>query len=370
MKYNNLFEQITLGKLDLANRIVMAPMTRSRSTEPGNIPNQIMAEYYEQRSSVGLIISEATQVSLQGQGYARTPGIFTDAQVEGWKLVTDKIHAQGGKAFLQLWHVGRVGSSIVNGLQPVAPSACIAKDTQVYTFDGASNGDATFIPVEMPREMQQDDIAKVIEAFVQGALNAIKAGVDGVEIHAANGYLIDQFLRSNANKRTDNYGGSIENRVRLLEEITEAVSHEIGKDKVGVRLSPFIKFKDMDDPEILDTMMAAAKMLNKIDVVYLHLCEADWDDAPEIPEYFRKELRSAYKGTIIATGNKTPKEGANLINAGLVDLIGFGRKILANPDYPERIKQDAALNEIVNTHTLFGGGGTAGYTDYPFLDSK
>jgi len=326
-----------------------------------------MAEYYGQRSSVGLIITEATQISLQGKGYAKTPGIYTGAQIEGWKLSANEIHKNGGKAFLQLWHVGRVSSSAINGLQPIGPSASIANDTKVYTFDGAPNGDATFIPVEKPRAATQKDINQVIKKFVQGAINAIDAGFDGVEIHGANGYLIDQFLRSNSNTRTDKYGGSKENRIRLLREITEAVISAIGKDKVGVRLSPFIMFKDMDDPEILETVMLAAKVLEELGVIYLHLCEADWDDAPKIPEHFRKELRSTYNGSIIATGNKTPEEGEELLEAGLADMIGFGRKILANPDYPERIKQEAQLNEIVDTHSLFGGGDAYGYTDYPFL---
>lgn len=367
MKYSKLFAKYSLGQNQLANRIVMAPMTRSRSSQPGDVPNKLMAEYYGQRSSVGLIITEATQISLQGKGYAKTPGIYTGAQIEGWKLSANEIHKNGGKAFLQLWHVGRVSSSVINGLQPIGPSASIANDTKVYTFDGAPNGDATFIPVEKPRAATQKDINLVIKEFVQGAINAIDAGFDGVEIHGANGYLIDQFLRSNSNTRTDKYGGSKENRIRLLREVTEAVISAIGKDKVGVRLSPFIMFKDMDDPEILETVMLAAKVLEELGVIYLHLCEADWDDAPQIPERFRKELRSTYSGSIIATGNKTPEEGEELLETGLADMIGFGRKILANPDYPERIKQEAQLNEIVDTHSLFGGGDAYGYTDYPFL---
>ncbi|NDV18475.1 alkene reductase [Pseudodesulfovibrio sp. JC047] len=366
MPYTHLFEKTTLGPIELDNRIVMAPMTRSRSSQPGDVPNALMATYYAQRASAGLIITEATQVSLQGKGYAKTPGIFSGAQIDGWTLTTDAIHAQGSSAFLQLWHVGRISASAINGYQPLGPSACIAKDTTVYTFDGSTNGDAVFIPVEEPREMTQDDIDQVVQEFALGAENAIQAGFDGVEIHGANGYLIDQFLRSNANKRTDAYGGSKENRIRLLREITEAVIEKVGRDKVGVRLSPFIKFKDMDDPEILDTIMAAAAMLDELGVVYLHLCEADWDDAPKIPDEFRTQLRAVYSGHIIATGNKTPDEGESLLEKGLVDMIGFGRKILANPDYPERIKQNAPLNEIVDTHTLFGGGDAYGYTDYPF----
>jgi len=364
----NLFTPYIMNGIKLENRFVMAPMTRSRSSQPGDIPNVLMVEYYGQRASAGLIISEATQVSLQGKGYAKTPGIYTQEQIEGWKLVTDEVHKKGSKIFLQLWHVGRVSSSKVNGLQPIAPSQCTAKDTQVYIFDGAPNGDATFVPVEEPREMTKEDIKQVIEEHRIAAKNAMEAGFDGVEIHGANGYLIDQFLRSNSNVRTDEYGGSQENRVRLLTEITQAVTNEIGAEKTGVRLSPFISFKDMNDPEILDTIMLASQKLEEIGVTYIHLCEADWDDAPEIPLNFRKELRKTFSKTIIATGNKTPKEANELLGNDLVDLVGFGRKFLTNPDYPQRVKLNAKMNKISDNHTLFGGGTARGYTDYPFLD--
>ena len=365
MKYDRLFSTYRLKGETLKNRFVMAPMTRSRSSQPGDIPNALMAKYYGQRTSAGLIITEATQISLQGKGYANTPGIYTQQQVDGWKLVTNEVHELGGKIFLQLWHVGRVSSSEVNGLQPIAPSPIAAKETNVYLFDGAPNGDATFVPVEEPREMDYEDIEQVIREFVKGAKNAIEAGFDGVEIHGANGYLIDQFLRSNTNKRTDEYGCCKENRVRLLVEITQLVSEAIGKEKVGIRLSPFIKFKDMDDPEILDTIMLAAEKLNTLDIAYLHLCEADWDDAPEIPLLFRKTLRSKFENAIIATGNKTPDEAELLLKENLVDLIGFGRNFLTNPDYPHRVELNAPLNEISDPHTLFGGGDKRGYTDYP-----
>lgn len=361
---NHIFSNYNLAENQLKNRFVMAPMTRSRSSQPGNIPNELMAEYYAQRAGAGLIITEATQISLQGQGYAKTPGIYSKEQIEGWKLVTNAVHQNGGKIFLQLWHVGRVSSSKVNGLQPIAPSAILAKDTSVYIFNGAPNGDATFVPVETPKEMSKNDIESAIEEFVQGAKNAIEAGFDGVEIHGANGYLIDQFLRSNSNKRTDDYGGSKENRIRFLLEITKAVANAIGKEKTGVRLSPFIKFKDMDDPEILETIMLASQELDKLDVAYLHLCEADWDDAPVIPEDFRILLRANFKNTIIATGNKTPEEGENLLQKNWVDLIGFGRKFISNPNYPEKVKNNLSLAEITDTHTLFGGGDARGYTDY------
>lgn len=364
MKYKHLFSKYNLNGLELKNRFLMAPMTRSRATEIGNIPNELMAKYYSQRANAGIIITEATQISLQGMGYARTPGIYTPQQIEGWKLTTDAVHKAGSKIFLQLWHVGRVSSSKVNGLQPIAPSSIIAKDTKVYVFDGAPNGDATFIPVDQPREMTAKDIEKVTNEFVEGAVNAINAGFDGVEIHGANGYLIDQFLRSNSNKRNDIYGGSKENRIRFLIEITKEVVKAIGKEKVGVRLSPFISFKDMVDDEILETIMLASKELNKIGVNYLHLCEADWDDAPQIPDDFRIKLRENFKNTIIATGNKTPENAEILLEKKLVDLVGFGRKFLANPDYPERVKLNSEMNAITDTHTIFGGGDEKGYTDY------
>lgn len=356
-----------MAGLTLKNRFLLAPMTRSRSSE-GGVPNALMAEYYEQRTSAGLMITEATQISLQGQGYARTPGIYSPDQIEGWKVVTDKVHKKGSKIFLQLWHVGRVSSSKVNGLQPLAPSALPAKDTNVYIFDGAPNGNATFVPVETPKEMTQADIDSTIKDFAKAAKNAIEAGFDGVEIHGANGYLIDQFLRTNSNKRTDKYGGTKENRVRFLMEVTEAVIEAVGKDRVGVRLSPFIKFKDMDDPEILDTIMIAAKKLDDLGVVYIHLCEADWDDAPAVPDDFREGFRKNYKGTIIATGNKTPELGEELLEKGLADMIGFGRKFISNPDYPERVRTGAKLSDISDPFTLFGGGTARGYTDYPSMN--
>ncbi|MBX3239308.1 MAG: alkene reductase [Chitinophagaceae bacterium] len=370
MELKKLFEPYRMGSFDLKNRFVLPPLTRSRASVPGEIPNSLMAAYYAQRAGAGFMIAEATQVSLQGMGYARTPGIYTREQVEGWKLVTEAVHQNEGTIFLQLWHTGRVGSSKVNGLQPIAPSPVAAKNTSVYIFDGAPNGDATFIPVEEPREMTAEDVREVIAQFTRGAINAIEAGFDGIEIHGANGYLVDQFLRSNSNKRTDEYGGSKENRTRFLAELTRSIAAAIGKEKTGVRLAPFIKFKDMDDPEILDTMMIATEKLNDLDILYLHLSEADWDDAPTIPHEFRVRLREKFTNTIIATGNKTPEQGEQLLKENLVDMIGFGRKFLANPDYPKRVLLNAPLNEITDTHTLFGGGDARGYSDYPFLSVK
>ncbi|MCK5775257.1 MAG: alkene reductase [Bacteroidales bacterium] len=363
----NLYTPYNMNGISLRNRFLMAPMTRSRATQPNDVPNTLMAEYYGQRASAGIIITEATQISLQGKGYAKTPGIYTQEQLDGWKLVTDEVHKKGSKIFLQLWHVGRVSSSQVNGLQPIAPSAKVAKETTVYIFDGAPNGDATFVPVEEPKVMTKEDIKRVVEEHRFASRNAIEAGFDGVEIHGANGYLIDQFLRSNSNVRTDEYGGSQENRIRLLTEITQAVANEIGTERTGVRLSPFISFKDMNDPEILETIMLASKKMEEIGITYIHLCEADWDDAPEIPNNFRIELRNAFSKTIIATGNKIPKEANILLGSDLVDLVGFGRKFLTNPDFPRRVELNEKMNEISDNHTLFGGGTARGYTDYPFL---
>lgn len=358
-----IFSKYNLKNLNLNNRILMAPMTRSR-TKDNCTPSQMNAKYYEQRASAGLIISEATQVSLQGQGYADTPGIYTNEQIQAWKMVTKSVHKKDGKIILQLWHVGRVSSSKVNGLQPLAPSSLIANDTQVYIFDSLCSKDASMIPVEIPRAMNSDDVVQVIKEFRQASKNAIEAGFDGVEIHAANGYLIDQFLRKNSNKREDSYGGSINNRIRLLLEITKEVIAEIGENKTGVRLSPFIKFKDMDDPEILKTFMHACYELNKLDIAYIHLCEADWDDAPVIPSAFRKELREVFKNTIIATGGYTLEKANDIIEKDLVDIVGFGRYYISNPDLLERFKNNWPLSEIKDSHTLFGGRDEIGFSDY------
>ncbi|MBB3697940.1 alkene reductase [Flammeovirga yaeyamensis] len=363
--YQKLFSDYSFNNNNLKNRMVLAPMTRSRANEDG-VPTDMMSLYYQQRASAGLEITEATQISLQGQGYANTPGIYNQDQVNAWKKVTNSVHEKGGEIFVQLWHVGRVGSEKVNGLQPLAPSALKANKTSVYVFEG-DNRDATFVDVDHPKEMSQDEIDATILDFRKAARNAIEAGFDGVEIHGANGYLIDQFLRSNANKRSDKYGGSKENRARFLLEVTQAVVNEIGADKVGVRLSPFIMFKDMDDPEILDTIMYAVPYLDRMGITYLHLCEADWDDAPQVSDQFRIDLRKEFHQTIIVTGNMTPEKAENLLEKDWIDLVGFGRKFISNPDYPQRVLHNAPLQEITDTHTLFGGRDERGYTDYPSL---
>lgn len=366
MNTDPLFQTIKIGNISLNNRILMAPMTRSRTAQNSDAPTELNALYYGQRASAGLIITEATQISLQGQGYASTPGIYSEAQIAGWKLVTKSVHDNGGKIFLQLWHVGRVSNSAVNGMQPVAPSPIIAEGTSVYVIE---NGEAKFLLTEKPREATKEDIEQIISDFVRGAKNAIEAGFDGVEIHGANGYLIDQFLRTNSNHRTDEYGGSKENRIRILLEITSAVANAVGNEKTGVRLSPFITFKDMSDPEIVDTILISAKALNDLDIAYIHLCEADWDDAPVVTEDFRKQLRANFKNTIIATGGYNPEMAAQIIETGLVDMVGFGRLFVSNPDLPARIKQNGPYAEIKDKASLFGGT-SIGYIDYPALEVK
>ena len=359
---DTIFQNYNMQDLTLQNRILMAPMTRSRAKN--GIVTDLNATYYSQRASAGLIISEATQISLQGQGYADTPAIYTQEHIKAWQKVTKAIHDKGGKIFLQLWHVGRVSSSKVNNMQPVAPSSIIAKDTSVYVFENEKSKDAVMIPVDTPKAMDDNDIQNVINDFKQAGLNAMEAGFDGVEIHGANGYLLDQFLRSNSNVREDKYGGSKENRTRLIIDITKEVIKAIGSTKVGIRLSPFIKFKDMHDEEILDTFMIVASELEKLNIAYIHLCEADWDDAPDIPLSFRKELRSIFKNTIISTGGYDLSKAKKIIKDNLVDIVGFGRYFIPNPDLVERFKNNQKLSSIKDSHTLFGGRDHIGYTDY------
>lgn len=358
---SKLFEHTQLKHLALQNRVVMAPMTRARTSQPGNIPNPMMATYYQQRASAGLIISEATQISDDAQGYSFTPGVYTDEQVAGWKPVTRAVKAQGAAMFCQLWHVGRVSHpTFHNGELPIAPSALAPVDTKVWIAD--EQGKGNMVDCAEPRAMTQADIDRVIQNFAYSAKRAIEAGFDGVEIHGGNGYLIDQFLRTNSNHRSDNYGGSRENRLRFLLEVVEAVCTEIGADKVGVRLAPFITFKDMNCPDIVPTILEASKQLQARDIAYLHLSEADWDDAPVIPESFRIELRERFTNTIIVAGSYTQARAEAVLDKGYADLVAFGRPFVANPDLVSRLKNHQPLSNLDGA-TLFGGD-HHGYTDY------
>jgi len=359
---DSLFQSLQLGKLSLKNRIVMPPMTRSRSTQPGNVANQIMAEYYAQRASAGLIVSEGTQISAQGQGYAWTPGIYSQQQVLGWKKVTDAVHAKNGVIFAQLWHVGRVTHPAnTGGEQAISSSSIKAENVKVFIDNG--DGTSGFVDTVEPREMSKADIEKVINEYRQAAQNALDAGFDGIELHAANGYLINQFIDSNANNRSDQYGGSIENRLRFLGEVVTAMIEVVGTDRVGVRLAPFTSLNGTVDATPVETYVAAAKLLNQLNVVYIHIAEVDWDDAPDTPIKFKEDVRDVYKGVLIYAGRYNAVKAESAIKSGLTDMVGFGRPFVANPDLPKRIKNKYPLAEH-DPNTLFGGA-EKGLTDYP-----
>ncbi|WP_423840933.1 alkene reductase [Vibrio mytili] len=361
---SQLFEPVSLKGLSLQNRVVMAPMTRARTSQPGNIPNEMMATYYKQRASAGLIITEATQISDDSQGYSFTPGVYTDQQVEGWKTVTQAVKSHGAAMFCQLWHVGRVSHpTFQKGGLPIAPSPLAPVETQVWIADEQGNGN--MVDCVEPREMTQQDIDRVVSDFANAAKRAIDAGFDGVEIHGGNGYLIDQFLRTNSNHRTDSYGGSRENRIRFLIQVVDAVIATVGAHRVGVRLAPFITFKDMDCPDIVPTILEASRQLQTRDIAYLHLSEADWADAPTIPEAFRVELRKRFSNTIIVAGRYDQERAQEVIAKGYADLVAFGRPFVANPDLVSRLRHRHPLAELDGS-TLFGGN-ERGYTDYPSL---
>lgn len=357
-----LNQPYTLKNMQLPHRVVMAPMTRARSSQPGNVPNELMATYYAQRAPhAALIVSEASQISPQGQGYSYTPGIHSTEQIKGWKLVTQAVHKEGGKIFLQLWHVGRMShESFHGGERPVGPSA-LAPDATVWVAnDEHPNG--TMLPCPVPRALTIEEIHQIIDDFRQAAANAIEAGFDGVEIHGANGYLFDQFLRRSSNKRDDEYGGVIENRVRFMVDVTKAIVDEIGPERTGIRVAPFIQQRGMDDSEAIDAVLLAAQSFEALGIAYVHLVEADWADAPQIPDDFRQQLRDVYSGTIIVAGNYTLEKAEHILGKGWTDLVAFGRPFISNVDVPERLFEGRELTEL-DSATLFGGG-AKGYTDY------
>ncbi|MDL3985045.1 MULTISPECIES: alkene reductase [Shewanella] len=358
----SLFQPITLGALTLKNRIVMPPMTRSRASQLGDVANHMMATYYAQRASAGLIVSEGTQISPTAKGYAWTPGIYTPEQIAGWRIVTEAVHAKNGVIFAQLWHVGRVTHpDNIGGQQPISSSALKAENVKVFVDNGTD--EPGFVDVVAPRVMTKADIAQVIADYRQAALNAMAAGFDGIELHAANGYLINQFIDSEANNRSDEYGGSLENRLRFLDEVVAALVDAIGAERVGVRLAPLTTLNGTVDADPIVTYTAAAALLNKHRIVYLHIAEVDWDDAPDTPRSFKQALREAYQGVLIYAGRYNAHTAEQAINDGLADMIGFGRPFIANPDLPERLKHGYPLAEHDPT-TLFGGG-EKGLTDYP-----
>jgi len=354
----SLFNPITLGPNSLANRIVMEPMTRNRAG-PGNVPQAMNAEYYAERASAGLIITEASQVSPQGVGYPSTPGIHSPEQVKGWQRVTKAVHDRGGRIFVQLWHVGRISHPLLqeDGAQPVAPSA-IKPRGEAFTNEGLK-------PFVTPRALETAEIPGIIGQFRRAAENALMAGFDGVEIHAGNGYLLDQFLRDGSNFRTDNYGGSRRNRARLLNEIIEAVSEIWGGSRVGVRLSPVNSFNDMSDTDPEAIFTAVVTGLNLFDLAYLHVVETGITPSPA---FDWQRLRDAFDGTYIANGGYDGARAHASLATGAADLVSFGTPFIANPDLVDRLATGQALTEA-NPETFYGGD-EAGYTDYPALQTK
>ncbi|MEW5942772.1 MAG: alkene reductase [Pseudomonadota bacterium] len=358
----NIFSPIQLGPYTLPNRMAMAPMTRNRAGE-GNVPQPLNAEYYAQRASAGLIISEASQVSPQGVGYPATPGIHSAEQVAGWKLVTDAVHAKGGRIFLQLWHVGRISHPSLqpNGALPVAPSA-IKPAGEAVTYQGMQ-------PYQTPRALELAEIAGIIEQYRSGAKNALAAGFDGVEIHGANGYLLDQFLRDGSNHRTDAYGGSVANRARLMLEVTEAVCGVWGADRVGIRLSPLQPFNDMRDSNPEATFSHAVEQLNRFGLAYLHITEMGKESPGAAgPAFDLKVLRKIWKGVYMTNGGYDLARANAALAKDEADMVAFGVPFLANPDLPVRFAKGAPLN--APDPATFYGGSEKGYIDYPFLDVR
>ncbi|MBH2020593.1 MAG: alkene reductase [Burkholderiales bacterium] len=367
----SLFDSVQAGDLLLANRIVMAPLTRNRA--PDAIPTALMADYYVQRATAGLIITEATAISHQGQGYADVPGLYGTEQLDGWKRVTGAVHDAGGKIVVQLWHVGRVSHNELqpDGGKPVAPSAITAKTKTVLIKDGAP----VFVPTSEPRALDAEELPGIVHTYQAAALNAVvTAGFDGVEVHGANGYLLDQFLKNGSNQRTDDYGGSVENRARLMLEVTRAIVDAIGGGRTGIRLSPVTPANDAFDSDPQPLFEYVVRQLARLDLAYIHVIEGATGGPRELPErpFDYAALKAAYR----SAGGK----GAWMVNNGYdkamaeqavkdgADLVAFGKPFIANPDLVQRLRTDAPLN--TPDQTTFYGGGAKGYTDYPALSSK
>ncbi|WP_338493631.1 alkene reductase [Pseudomonas trivialis] len=370
MTANVLSTPVKLGHHLLNNRVVLPPLTRQRSAQPGDIATDLMAEYYRQRATAGFMVSEGTQIEPRGQGYAWTPGIYSPAQIEGWRKVTNAVHAEGGVIFAQLWHVGRVSHNALQpeGAAPVAPSAIQAQQVKAFIATGPGTGDLVQPPV--PRALNLLEIDELVGQYAQAARNALDAGFDGVEIHSANGYLVNQFISAHSNQRDDQYGGSLDNRLRFLREVVEAVSQVVGPERLGVRFSPLFSGTDQDrvyiglveeDPH--HTYIEAIKVLEQSGIAYVSIAEADWDNAPDLPDSFRQAVRSAFSGRIIYAGRYTAERGARLVEAGLADLIAFGRPFIANPDLPQRLFNGWPLNPL-RAEGMYGGS-ELGYVDYP-----
>lgn len=360
---NKLFSAYKKNGLELKNRIVMAPMTRSRAEEK-NTPNDLMAEYYEQRTGAGLIITEGTAPSPNGLGYARIPGIYSDAQIEGWREVTSRVHNEGSKIFIQLMHTGRVSHELnmPEGAKILAPSA-VQSSGEMWT-DQKENQ-----PFPVPEEMTKEEIAQTIQEHVTAAKNAIEAGFDGIELHSANGYLLEQFLNPGVNKREDEYGGSIENRCKFVLEVTAEVAKAVGKEKVGIRVSPYGVFGDMPVyDEVDETYSYLMKELEKQGILYVHIVDHSSMGTPEVPLEIKQEIRKQFSNIVILSGGYDKQRAGEDLEKGLGDLVAFGRPFIANPDLVERLKNDDPLAEP--DQDTFYAGGEKGYTDYPVYQEQ
>jgi N-ethylmaleimide reductase len=355
---SKLFEPYQLGPLKLPNRLVMAPLTRNRAGA-GFVPGPLAAEYYGQRASAGLLVTEASQVSQQGQGYQDTPGIYSKEQVAGWRRVTEAVHARGGRIFIQLWHVGRISHTSLqpDGGAPVGPSAIRAKGK---TFVGG-----TFTDISEPRALALEEIPGIIEDFRRGAANALQAGFDGVEIHGANGYLLDQFAKDGANKRSDAYGGGIENRAKLMLEVAKVVTSEAGAERTGIRISPVTPSNDISDSDPQPLFEHIVDRLNALKLVYLHVVEGATGGPRDIAPFDYRSLRKRFSGAYIANNGYDAELANKVLDADEADLIAFGKLYIANPDLAERLQRGAPLN--TPDKATFYGGGAKGYTDYPAL---
>lgn len=350
-----LFSPLQAGAFTLPNRVLMAPLTRARASA-GHLPNALMAEYYAQRASAGLIVTECTMVSPGTSAFIAEPGIYNDEQVAAWKTVTDAVHAQGGRIFLQIWHAGRAAHPALNGGAETVSSSALAVEGDTHTPDGK-------LPNAVPRALRTEEIPGIVEAFAQAARQAMKAGFDGVEVHGANGYLIDQFLRDGANQRSDAYGGSLENRARFLFEVLAAVGAAIGAGRVGLRLSPLNSYNSMRDSDPVGLTRYLAEELNRFNLAYLHLMRADFFQAQHGD--VMTPARALYKGVLVGNMGYSADEAARAIEAGQLDAVAFGTAFLANPDLPARLQAGAALN--APDASTFYTPGAKGYTDYPTL---
>lgn len=361
-----LFSPLELGGRTLAHRVLMAPLTRMRSTQPGDVPNDLMLEYYRQRAGAGLVISEGTQISPEGKGYADTPGIHSPEQIAGWRRITDAVHAEGGLIAAQLWHVGRVShESLHGGALPVSASALPYRNrTSLKEADGA----IVRASCPTPRALETDEIPRLVDDYRRATLAAREAGFDFVEIHGAHGYLLHQFMSETSNQRTDAYGGSLENRARLPLEVVDAVIEAWDADHVGIRISPLGVFNGLDDTAGRAMGLHLAAELSARGLAFLHLSEPDWAGGPELDDEFRVALREAFTGVIVGAGGYDLAKAERLIEAGLIDAAAFGRPFIANPDLPVRLRDGLALNPP--DPTTFYGGDHRGYTDYPALTTQ